>query len=377
MHFTFGRLAIPNTTKLKPLPLSSRNMSSEEEAAPISSKSEDLPMRVGLGQFMALDEKRLRYIRQLGIKDILLNFYQYDLEYPHLPNDDAPLESDDEWSVDGLRKIRETVEKAGLRLNTIENVPVAFYDKIMLGKKGRVEQMDHLKNTVENMGEADIPVFGYHWMPSGVWRTGSKQGRGGAEVSAFELQHAGPDLTHDREYTEEEMWDNYEWFLRELVPVAEEAGVKMCVHPNDPPVEKLGGIPQLFRSFENYKRAMDIVDSDHHGIEFCLGCWSEMGEDLTEVIRYFGERGKIFYVHFRDVEGTVPSFHETFVDEGNYDEYEIMKLLRDVGFSGLMIPDHVPHMDGDTDWDHRGRAYAVGYLKGNLNALNHQYHEQV
>lgn len=347
-----------------------------KKISPTNAKFTDLPMRVGLGQFMSLDEDRLRFIKQLGVNDILLNFYQYDLDYPHLPNDEAPLNSDKEWSVDDLRKIRKIVSSAGLRLNAIENVPVAFYDKIMLGKEGRVEQMVHLKNTIKNMGEAGIPIFGYHWMPSGVWRTGFEQGRGGAKVTSFDLHKVDDGLTHDREYTEEEMWDNYEWFLRELVPVAEQAGVKMCVHPNDPPVEKLGGIPQLFRNFENYKRAMDIIDSDHHGLEFCLGCWSEMGEDLTKVIRYFGERDKIFYVHFRDVEGIVPSFRETFIDEGNYDEYELMKLLRDVGFTGLMIPDHVPHMDGDTDWDNRGRAYAVGYLKGNLNAINHHCHER-
>jgi mannonate dehydratase len=148
--------------------------------------------------------------------------------------------------------------------------------------------------------------------------------------------------------------------------------VKLCAHPSDPPVESLGGIPQLLRDFETFKRAMDLVDSDYHGLEFCLGCWSEMGEDLGEVIRYFGERDEIFYVHFRDVQGTVPCFNEIFVDEGNYDTYEVMGLLHRVGFSGMLITDHVPRLEGDDDWGSRGRAHAVGYLQATLDALEHQ-----
>jgi mannonate dehydratase len=247
-------------------------------------------------------------------------------------------------------------------------MPMNFYDDIMLGREGREVQVEHVKNTIRNMGRAGIPVLGYHWMPGGVVRTGTETLRGGAEGTAFDLSEVDDGLTHGREYTEEEMWEYYEWFLREVLPVAEEAGVKLCIHPNDPPVENLGGIPQLFRNFENFKKAMELVPSDNHGLEFCLGCWSEMGEDLEEVIRHFGGE-KIFYVHFRDVEGVVPKFHETFVDEGNYDTYDVMELLYDVGFDGMLIPDHVPHMLDDTDWDHRGRAYAVGYLKATLNAV--------
>jgi len=332
-----------------------------------------LPMRIGVGQFMALNEDRLRYIKQLGVDDVLLNFYQYDQDYPHLPDDEAPLKGDKEWSAEELRKVRRKVEDAGLNLNAIENVPLAFYNKIMLGKDGREKQMKHLKNTVRNIGEAGIPIFGYHWMPSGVWRTGFTEVRGGAKATVFDLEAADDSLTHDREYNEAEMWDNYEWFLEQLLPVAEEVGVKLCVHPCDPPVEELGGIPMLFRNFDNYKRAMDLVESDYHGLEFCLGCWSEMGENLDHVIRYFGERDEIFYVHFRDVVGTVPSFHETFIDEGSYDEYEIMRLLQEVGFTGMIIPDHVPHLDNDTEWDRQGRAYTVGYLQAMLNALNHEH----
>lgn len=335
-----------------------------------TSNFDDLPMRVGVGQFMAPTDDMLTYIRQLGVGDILLNMYSYDPEYPHMPDDEEmPLEGDAEWSYENLVDLREHIESYGLRLNAIENVPISFYDDIMLGREGRDEQIEHMKTTIRNIGRAGIPMFGYHWMPSGVWRNTETKVRGGATATGFDLDAADETLTHGREYTEEELWDNYEYFLRELLPIAEEASVKMCLHPNDPPVESLGGIPQLFRNFENFKRAMDLVSSDNHGLEFCLGCWSEMGADLEEVIQYFGEREKLFYVHFRDVEGTIPSFHETLLDEGNYDTLEIMRLLREAGFRGMMIPDHVPHLLDDTDWTHRGRALTVGYLRGMLETI--------
>lgn len=337
--------------------------------APVE-QSADSSMRVGLGQFMEPTKDRLRFIKQLGVDDVLLNMYQYDEpDYEHMPDGERMLLEGDEWSVKDLTALRERVESEGLRLSAIENVPASFYDEVMLGGPGRDEQMRKLKNTIRNMGKAGIPMFGYHWAPAGVWRTGSETVRGGASVSAFDVEKVDTSPTHGREYTEAELWENYEFFLREILPVAEEAGVKMCLHPSDPPMERLGGVPQIARNFENFKRAMDIVPSDNHGLEFCLGCWSEMGEDLAEVIRYFGERDELFYIHFRDVEGTVPSFKETFVDEGNYEEYGVLKLLDEVGFDGMMIPDHTPHLEGDTDWEHRGRAYTVGYLKGMLKAM--------
>lgn len=334
---------------------------------------ENLPMRVGLGQFMEPTDRKLRFIRQLGVEDILLNMYQYDAEYEHMPDDESmPLEGEGKWSYENLRSLRERIEAAGLRLNAIENVPISFYDKAMLGKDGGDEQIENMKETIRNMGRAGIPIFGYHWAPSGVWRTSTTTVRGGATATAFDLEEVDTSYTHGRTYTEDELWSNYEHFISELLPVAEEAGVKMCLHPNDPPVQSLGGVPQLFRSFDAFKRAMNLYPSDSHGLEFCLGCWSEMGEDLETVIRYFGSRNELFYVHFRDVEGTVPSFHETWIDEGNYDALEILQLLDDVGFDGMIIPDHVPHLEGDSNWNHRGRSYTVGYLNGLLRCIKGQ-----
>ncbi|MFC6906638.1 mannonate dehydratase [Halalkalicoccus tibetensis] len=328
---------------------------------------DELPMRVGLGQFMQPTRERLRYISQLGVEHVLLNMYAT----PLLSDTEVPLTGEKEWAFDELVQLRNRVEDAGLRLNAIENIPISFYDDVMLGGPGRDEQLEHVKNTIRNMGRAGIPVLGYHWSPSGVWRTStSRRVRGGAEstgLDAAELENAP--LSHGREYTEEELWKNYERFLEAVLPVAEEADVTLALHPNDPPLERVAGMPFLFRDFESFRRAMELVPSENHGLEFCLGTWAEMGEDLFEAIEHFGGRDELVYVHFRNVEGTIPSFTETFIDEGDYDPYAILEALDEAGFSGMMIPDHVPRLEGDDDWKDRGRAYTVGYMKGMLRGI--------
>jgi mannonate dehydratase len=321
-------------------------------------------MRLGIGQLRDVSPDKLEFAQQMGVEDVIFNFAGQAA--------DIPLSGEHQWELQELVQLRNRVEDAGLRVAAIENVPLDFYEDIMLGRDGRREQMAGLKETVRNIGRADIPMLGYNWMPNLVWSSSNtRRVRGGARARAYD--HADFETvpnTHGRTYTEEEFWDNYEWFLEEILPVAEEAGVKLCIHPDDPPVESLGGVPRLFRSFENYKRAMDLVESPNHGVEFGLGVFSEMGEDVLEVIEYFGERDEIFYVHFRDVIGSMPSFTETFVDDerSNFDELAVLRTLRDVGFDGVIIPDHVPTMTCDDPWA-AGRGYTVGYLKGLLRAL--------
>jgi len=315
-------------------------------------------MRLAVGQFNQLSDERLQFIKQLGVGDVLLNT-------PVLPGETH-------WEFMDLLHLRMRCEDAGLRLAAIENVPRRFYEKVMLGLPGRDEQIEHMATTIRNVGWAGIPILGYDWMPNGVWRTSrTTPARGGAMVTSFDMELAkNAPLSHGRVYTEEEMWANYEYFLKAIIPVAEEAGVKLALHPDDPPVESLGGIARIFRNFDGFRRAMGVVDSPMSGLDFCHGCWSEMGPGVIEAIRYLGERGKIFYVHFRDVQGTVPKFQECFVNEGNSDMFEVMKILKEVGFTGFLIPDHVPHMVGDTPWGHRGRAYAVGYMTALLEVVN-------
>ena len=309
-------------------------------------------MRIGLGQFSELTDEKLAFIKQLGADDFLMNT-------PNLPGEAR-------WEYEDLLALRKRADAAELRLMCLENVPVHFYDKAMLGLPGRDRQIAGMQATIRNMGRAGIPILGYHWMPNRVWRSPDLAPlRGGAGGTRFDLaEHADAPLTHGRVFSEDEMWDNYEYYMSRVLPVAEEAGVTLAVHPDDPPVQSLGGVARIFRNFAGFMRAIDTFDSPNHGLDFCMGCWSEMGpEGVLDAVRHFGGRGRIVYVHFRDVQGQVPSFNECFIDEGNMDTFAVVQTLLEVGFGGFLITDHVPRMVDDTDWGHRGRAYAIGYIR--------------
>ena len=320
-------------------------------------------MRVGLGQFSEISDEILAFIKQLGVQDFLMN--------------SARLPGDVQWEYEDLTAVKQRADAAGLRLMALENVPVSFYDEIMLGLPGRDAQIEHMSNTVRNVGRAGIPILGYHWMPNSVWRTPEPAVlRGEARGTRFNQEEHDPDeLTHGRVFTAEEMWDNYAYYLERILPVAEEAGVILALHPDDPPVPSLGGIARIFHSFDGFKRGMDTFDSPNHGLDFCMGCWSEMGghDAVIEGIRYFGPQKKIIYIHFRDVQGTVPCFNECFIDEGQVDTFEVVKTLREVGFDGFMITDHVPHIVGDSPWGHRGRAHAIGFIQALIQVVDKLY----
>ncbi len=323
-------------------------------------------MRPGFGQFNVATPEYLQFAAQFGATDVLLNT-------PLLPG------AGGRWELSDLVKLRLSVEQWGLKLTALENVPSNFYDHIMLNGPRRDEQMENMIATVRNIARAGIPIFGYNWMPSHVWRTPPKSIRGGAVATAFDDAIAKQfPLTHGRVYSEEEMWENLEYWIKIITPIAEEEGIRLGIHPCDPPVPILGGVPQLLRSFASYKRLIEIYPSDSNAIEFCQGTISEMNDevDVYDKIRYFGSRHKIMYVHFRNVSGVVPSFHEEFVNTGYVDMYRAMQLYYDVGFDGFFIDDHVPHTHGDTAWGHRGRAFANGYIQGLIQAVTQQAQDE-
>ena len=240
-----------------------------------------------------------------GATDVLMNF-----------NRGAPFPSiGGRWELSDLVKLRISAEQYGLTFSAIENVPAHFYDHIMLGGPRRDQQIENMIYTVRNIARAGIPIFGYNWMPSMVWRTTPQHIRCGALATAFDYEEAQKaPLTHGRVYSEDEMWENLEYWIKIITPIAEEEGIRLGIHPCDPPVEQLGGVPQLLRSFDSYKRLISIVESPSNAIEFCQGTFSEMeGDNIYEMIRYFGERGKILYVHFRNVSGPVPKLQEEFI----------------------------------------------------------------
>ena len=323
-----------------------------------------LPMRIAIGQVNELSEEFLTYSKQMGLDDVQMNLYNLPAGVPDTGKLDFQF----------LLHLRMKAEDRGLRLAAIENVPIRFYNKIMLGQEGREQQLENMQESIRNMGRAGIPIFGYHFIATGVWRTNSATPiRGGAISNGFNyaLAQSAP-LSYDRVYSESEMWDNYHWYMERILPVAEEYNVRMALHPDDPPVPVLGGVPRLFRSFESFKTAMDSHPSPMHGLDYCHGCWSEMrgGAGVMESIEYFAKQGRIFYVHFRDVKGASEDFTECFIDEGNSNMFEVMLKLKQNGFNGFLIDDHVPAMINDSAWNHRGRAYATGYMMGLLKAVN-------
>ncbi|MGD9710963.1 MAG: mannonate dehydratase [Thermomicrobiales bacterium] len=341
-----------------------------------------MAIRVAIGQFNEMSDERLRFASQLGVGGVQMNT-------PKLPGEHR-------WEKADLQALVEQVESHGLVFEAIENVPIHFYDKAMLGLPGRDQQIEHYQATIRHVGEAGVPILGYHWMPNSVWRTSrTTPGRGGALVTSFDLDMAmrsGNELSRsfvakrdervdsvavleadEEQVSAEQMWENYAYFMKAVLPVAEEAGVKLALHPDDPPVPMLGGVARLFRNVEGFKKAEAIAgESQAWGLDLCLGCCSEMpggADNVMEMVEYFGPRGKILYVHFRDVQGTVPVFQECFIGEGNYDPAAVMLALYRSGFDGFLLDDHVPHMDDDSDWAHRGRAHAIGYMQGLINAI--------
>ena len=146
---------------------------------------------------------------------------------------------------------------------------------------------------------------------------------------------------------------------------------KHALHPDDPPVPQVGGVPRLFRNIAGFERAMTIGDSPNHGLNFCMGTWTEAGADhMMDALSRFSAAGKILYVHFRNVKGSVPAFEECFIDEGEADVVAVLRTLKENGFDGFLMDDHVPIMVNDTRWGHRGRAYSAGYMKGLIRALD-------
>jgi mannonate dehydratase len=322
-------------------------------------------MRPGFGSGIVPTAESLKYAQQFGAIDIVPST-------DHMPGHNG------RWALQDLVKLRITVETYGMKLSALENVPIHFYDHIMLNGPRRDEQVDNMITTVRNMARAGIPIFGYHWMPSMVWRSTPVTIRGDAVATTFNYEEANRmPLTHGREYTDEEMWENLEYWIRIITPVAEEEGIRLGIHPCDPPVDQLGGIPQLFRSYDNYRRYLDIYPSDHCAIEFCQGTISEMfdskGDALYEFIAEMVQKKKVLYVHFRNVSAPNPEdFHEEFINTGHVDMYRAMKAYYDNGYDSFFIDDHVPQTHQDTEWGHRGRAFANGYIQAMIEAVSKQ-----
>ncbi len=322
-------------------------------------------MRLGLGQFNTPSPEYLRFAAQFGVTDIVFNRAQ-------LPVVDGT------WQLHDLVKLRLAVDSYGLKLSALENVPSHMMQDIILGGPNRDQQIENMMTTVRNIARAGIPIFGYGWNPSQVWRTAPKHIRGGAVATAYsqqKLDEAGFPPVHGRAFTEDEMWANLEYWIRAITPVAAEEGIKLGIHPPDPPVASHGGVPPVLRSYDGYRKLLDIVDSPSNAIEFCQGTISEMndshGDSIYGFITEMVKRKRVLYVHFRNVSSPTPDeFHEEFINTGHVDMYRAIKAYAEAGYDSFFIDDHVPHTHGDTEWGHHGRAFAAGYITAMIEAVN-------
>jgi mannonate dehydratase len=277
--------------------------------------------------------------------------------------------SGDPWEFEPLLEQANRFADAGLDLTVIEDRPPL--DDAILGRDGRDEQIETVKTLIENMGRVGIDVWCYVWMaPLKVLRTSrSVRGRGDSLVTRYDHGQMQRGPTIDEGVSEEQLWTNLEYFLEEVVPVAEDAGVKLALHPDDPPTGPVRGVDRIVTSVENYRRAMDLYESEFNGITFCQGNFSAMGADVPAAIREFGDR--IHFAHFRDVEGGPREFTEVWHDEGPTDMGAAIRAYEDVGFEGPIRPDHCPTMAGEDNsspgYHDRGRLFAIGYLRGLLD----------
>jgi mannonate dehydratase len=282
-------------------------------------------------------------------------------------------------SAEYYRSRKERFAEFGIDVYGFGNADVHNQDAIVLGTEGRDAKIEEYKRHLQSLGAAGIPYTTYAHMANGIWSSAREKTRGGADARGLDM--ASPDatgrwrdrahklpLTNERVYSEEELWDNFTYFIRQAAPAAENEGVMIGIHPDDPPgLTEIGGVPRLFSTLERYQKALDIADSPNVGVCLCVGCWLEggdlMGATPEEAIRTFGEQQKLFKIHFRNVDQPLPHFVETFIDDGYKDMYLVMKALQDVGFKGVVIPDHIPRMAGDGS---RGTAFTLGYMKALL-----------
>ncbi len=320
-------------------------------------------MKIALA-ISTLEHEELSFVAQLGVKDVILG--------------GTGITDQLQWDYLSLLNVRSRLDLYGLRIAAIENIPEVLWRDARVGGPDRDQQIDHVLDIIRTLGKVGVRIFAYNWSPIinvwGHYRHGQAGGgRGGAGLTSFDydLVKDGP-LTDAGRISAEEIFQNHVYFLKAAMPVAEQADVKLAVHPNDPPAPELRGLGRHMISVESYQRVLDAVPNPYNGIEFCQGTVIEMadvgGSRLPEVIRHFGRQGKIFFVHFRNIKGKFPKFDETFQDDGDADSYEAIRAYLDVGFDGPIRPDHSPAITGDNK-QRAGMAYSIGYMRAMIDAV--------
>ncbi|MEN6479370.1 MAG: mannonate dehydratase [Anaerolineales bacterium] len=309
-----------------------------------------------------LEESTLKLARQIGVSDIVTSLGDHEGGGTGV------------WDFQKVLVQFRKIADAGLFWSVIEGMPVT--DRVKLGLPGRDQDIENWQKSLRVVGAVGIPIVCYNWMAAFGWlRTSfTTRVRGDALATSYnhEQMQRGP-LSDYGVVPEEQLWDALEYFLKAVVPVAEEAGVQLAMHPDDPPLSPIRGMGRIMTSPEAFQRMIDLVPSPANGLTFCQGCFAEMGVDVCASIRHFGQQGKLFFAHFRNLRGRAADFTEAFHDDGDTDMYAAMRAYYDVGFAGPMRPDHGPTLEGDTNarpgYSLWGRLYAIGYMRGLAEAV--------
>lgn len=324
-----------------------------------------------------------RLVKQAGVNSVvsLLDGGEQEWRWPKTEGGPGPesyavaCAGERPWEIAALARLQSLYREHGLEVVVIEDTPPM--DDIRLGRAGRDEQIEWFCTQVRAMGQLGIGTLCYNWLAVSSWsRTDiSVELRGGALSTGYddEVMRTRPPLIEPGSITHEALWENLEYFLRAVVPVAEEAGVRLALHPDDPPISEVRGVPRIMGTLDAFERVLAIVGSEFNGIALCQGNFALMTDDLPAVIRRLGARGRIFFVHFRDVRGERRRFVEVFHDEGPTDMLECMRAYRYIGFEGPLRPDHVPALEGETNesfgYSALGRLFAIGYITGLREAV--------
>jgi mannonate dehydratase len=353
-------------------------------------------VKLGLGLYRSmLTRDNLVFAKQVGATHIVAHLVDYFREGPRIPGTVAHGRGWGEtpnrgrlWTFEELRDLRVMVNAEGLGLAAIENFDPAHWYDILLDGPNKGAQLEDVKTIIRRVGQAGIPCIGYNFSIAGVWgHVVGPFARGHAESVGF-LGADGPretpiprgmvwNMVYDPEapegsvgtVTPDELWRRLAGFLDAVVPVAEEAGVRLALHPDDPPMPALRGTARLVYQPGLYQRVLDIKPSYCNGLEFCVGSIAEMTEgDVYDTIDRHSRQGSICYVHLRNVRGKVPHYTEVFIDEGDVDMLRVLRILKRNGFDGVIIPDHTPQVACAAPW-HAGMAFALGYMRAGLAAI--------
>ena len=314
-----------------------------------------------LATSLDLSEENLQFAAQMGVSHLKVNAGYFMDEQQR-----GPLQRPK------LLKAKQKAEAHGLKIEValLPQGRGTQHWNIRLGRPEREQEIEDVCRTIEIFGEEDVPVVEYVFNLAAVF--GSQRApsaRGGAIVRHFdydEAKKAPPEPGFAA--TEEEVWDRIAYFLKNVVPVAESAGVRLACHPDDPPVPTVQGETRVLGTLDGLKRLIELVPSKANGLNFCQGTVAEMGVDVLEAIRYFGSRDKINHVHFRNVKGSIPRFDESFIDDGDVNMLEALRTYKEVGYTRTLIPDHCPRTVGDCRLI--GYAHALGYMKALMKALD-------